>query len=61
MEDIKVGDIVYFKTGNIPMTVLAITISSEGKPLRIDVVFVRNNKQIQDSFHIDTLTKIKPI
>lgn len=59
MEEIEIGDIVYFKTGNIPMTVLRIK-SINGYPDIIDVVFTVNKIQSWDSVYITTLTKIKP-
>lgn len=60
METIKIGDIVYFKTGNIPMTVLKIMPQNNGKPDLVYVVFVDKGIQTGNDFYITTLTKIKP-
>ena len=59
MEKIEIGDIVYFKTGNIPMTVLKIK-PNNGYITIVDVVFTVNEIQTWDSVYITTLTKIKP-
>jgi hypothetical protein len=60
MENIKIGDIVYFKTGNIPMTVLRITPQRNGEPDLVYLVFTEKGIQIGNEFYITTLTKIKP-
>lgn len=60
MEKIEVGDIVYFKTGNIPMTVLRITPQRNGEPDLVYLVFTEDKTQITNDFYITTLTKIKP-
>ena len=52
MEEIEIGDIVYFKTGNIPMTVLKIMPQNNGKPDLVYVVFVDKGIQTGIDFYM---------